>query len=210
MSATRDARVVGLLLAAGRGRRFARAPRDDKLLALWRGEVVAVRAAETLARGVTRCYAVIRPDADALAALCERAGISVIRCDRAESGMGYSLACGVAHVAWDDATDAVLVALADMPAIRPSTIARLAGEAGNPDVVVAPSYQGRRGHPVLFGRAHFSQLMGLTGDAGARDMLRANPPRLVAIDDPGVLFDIDSPDDLAAGPPANDRNEGPG
>jgi len=80
--------------------------------------------------------------------------------------------------------------------VRPSTIALIAEAlAAGPDIA-APSFQGQRGHPVGFARRHFAALSALQGDEGARSVVatHANAVTLVEIDDPGVLRDIDTPD----------------
>ena len=106
-----------------------------------------------------------------------------------------SLCCGVQATA--DA-DAWLIALADMPWIRPSTIGMLGSALAAGADIVAPSYNGERGHPVGFARRHYVALAALTGDEGARAVLRANHPtlHLVATDDAGVVRDVDTRGDL--------------
>jgi molybdenum cofactor cytidylyltransferase len=90
------------------------------------------------------------------------------------------------------------VALADMPRIRPETIARVAQVLMAGADIVAPSYQGDRGHPVAFGRKFLQELQLLTGDSGARAIVQRNQAmvKLVDGDDPGVLLDIDRRTDL--------------
>jgi molybdenum cofactor cytidylyltransferase len=72
---------------------------------------------------------------------------------------------------------------------------RLAGGAA----LVAPRYAGERGHPVGFAARFGAALAALSGDAGARDLLRAESGALefVDCDDPGVVRDVDTPADLA-------------
>src|SRR5947208_4959013 len=82
-----------------------------------------------------------------------------------------SLACGVQ--ATPDA-DGWLVALADMPWIKPSTIRTLAAALTAGADIVAPSYNGERGHPVGFARRHYAALSALTGDEGARAIVQVN------------------------------------
>jgi molybdenum cofactor cytidylyltransferase len=60
-----------------------------------------------------------------------------------------------------------------------------------------PRWRGERGHPVLFGRAHFAALEALNGDRGAASLLREHPVHWVEVEDPGILQDIDRPADLA-------------
>jgi molybdenum cofactor cytidylyltransferase len=95
---------------------------------------------------------------------------------------------------------AVIVALGDMPLVSPGTVAALCREwrAG---VIVAPvTRDGRRGHPVLFDRAFFSGLAGLSGDRGAAALLERHRGRcrFVAVEDAGIHLDADTPQALAA------------
>ena len=64
---------------------------------------------------------------------------------------------------------------------------------------MVPTYEGRRGHPVLFGANHFLALRALEGDQGARSVLTAAPGDLseVGCDHPGIFRDIDTPEDLS-------------
>jgi molybdenum cofactor cytidylyltransferase len=113
-------------------------------------------------------------------------------------GMSASLKAGIAAV--PAVCDAVLICLGDMPFIRSETFDRLADSfdpaAGK--VAIFPTFQGKRGNPVLLARALFFNIMRLSGDEGARLLLRAIPDRVgeVAVDDPGVLRDVDRPDAL--------------
>lgn len=188
------ASIVGLLLAAGHGRRFG----GDKLLQpLADGTPVAVAAAQALKAACADSIAVLRPEQDALAALLEAEGLRVVRCAAARSGMGYSLAAGVA--ASRDARG-WLVALADMPCIRVATLQAVAELIGGGAALAAPSYAGRRGHPVGFAARWRDALLALEGDEGARAILEQSRFLLHVLetDDPGVLQDVDSPADLAA------------
>ena len=188
------ARIVGLLLAAGQGRRFG----GDKLLQpLADGTPVAVAAARALKAACADSIAVLRPEQDALAALLEAEGLRVVRCAAARSGMGYSLAAGVA--ASRDARG-WLVALADMPCISVATLQAVAELIGGGAALAAPRYAGRRGHPVGFAARWRGALLALEGDEGARAILEQSRFLLHVLetDDPGVLQDVDSPADLAA------------
>jgi len=188
------ARIVGLLLAAGQGRRFG----GDKLLqALADGTPVAVAAARALKAACVDSIAVLRPEQDALASLLEAEGLRVVRCAAARSGMGHSLAAGVA--ASRDA-HGWLVALADMPCIRVATLQAVAELIVGGAALAAPSYAGRRGHPVGFAARWRDALLALEGDEGARAILQQSRFLLHVLetDDPGVLQDVDSPADLAA------------
>jgi molybdenum cofactor cytidylyltransferase len=89
-----------------------------------------------------------------------------------------------------------------MPAIPPAILPALAAALAAGAPAAAPRFEGQRGHPVLFSAALFPQLKALTGDQGARDVLRAFGDRLALVetDDPGVLVDVDTPDQLGGNP----------
>ena len=188
------ARIVGLLLAAGQGRRFG----ADKLMQpLADGTPVAVAAAWALKAACPESIAVLRPEQDELAGWLAAEGLTVIRAVAAHGGMGHSLAAGVAA---SPDVDGWLVALADMPCIQADTLRAVADAIATGAVLAAPTYAGRRGHPVGFAARWRDALMVLEGDEGARSIIRRNAGLLLAIetDDPGVLQDVDTPADLAA------------
>jgi molybdenum cofactor cytidylyltransferase len=196
-------RIVGIVLAAGRGSRFG----GDKLLAplvtpvpgVPAGTPVGIASAIHAGQALAEVIVVLRPgDAD-LAAGMRAAGLATIECANADEGMGATLACGVAAAR---EADGWVVALADMPWILPSTIASVAAALATGADIVAPAYRGKRGHPVGFARRHRDALLATSGDAGARELIATSRETitLLAIDDPGVLRDVDVPGDLALGP----------
>jgi gluconokinase len=198
--------ITGLLLAAGLGRRYDPSGAALKLLApapgaargdakLASGTPLAVAAWRNLRSVLDDVLVVLRPAGDDpnqqwLRELLRSEGAATVTCADAALGMGHTLACGVAArpqaAGW-------LVALADMPALAPATIATVAACIVAGDAAAAPMHDGQRGHPVGFGRACHAELLALTGDSGARSVLSAHPPRLVPVDDPGCLLDIDRP-----------------
>lgn len=187
--------AVGILLAAGRGRRFDPGGVRNKLLQpLAAGEPVVVTSARTLLATLARVIAVVPPRdggvADALRAL----GCDVTPCAAADSGMAASLVHAIRHSL--PQADAWLVALGDMPYVAPATLRALldALEAGA-DLAV-PVFEGRRGNPVAFGAVHLPALLALRGEHGARALLKSAPVAEVAVNDPGILRDIDTPADL--------------
>ena len=110
--------------------------------------------------------------------------------------MGASLACAVRA---SDKVDAWLIALADMPFIRPSSIEAVRDALIGGAPLVAPYFHARRGHPVGISARYRSELEALTGDEGAKKLLSRHADQLVKIPvgDPGVIRDIDKPTDLA-------------
>jgi molybdenum cofactor cytidylyltransferase len=184
--------IVGLLLAAGSASRFG----SDKLShSLPHGVAIAVQAARHLRPQVSRVVAVVKPGTLELCRKLSAEGCEVVVCENAAEGMGASLACAARSAG---PADGYLVALGDMPFVRPSSIAavRDALAAGAP--LAAPFWRGRRGHPVGIAGRFFEELLALRGDEGAKALLGAGH-RLVkiAVGDPGVIRDIDTPADLA-------------
>lgn len=185
-------RVVGILLAAGASRRFG----SHKLFApLADGAPLAMASARCLVGVLAESIAVVRPEDVKLAALLKGQGLSIVECAQAEQGMGYSLAAGIAATR---TADAWLIMLADMPYIQESTIRRLAKLLDSGVDLIAPFYQGQRGHPVGFAAKFGPELLALHGDAGAREILSRHAALLKSldVDDPGILADVDTPADV--------------
>lgn len=184
--------VVGILLAAGTGSRFG----SDKLRhPLPHGVVIAVQAARHLRAAVDRVVAVVRPGAEETAEALRGEGCEVTVCSLAAEGMGASLAWAVQQAG--DASG-YLIALADMPFIRPSSISAVRDALDEGAALAAPYFRARRGHPVGIAGRYASELRALAGDEGARQLLDRDNSLLVKVPvgDPGVIRDIDSPGDL--------------
>lgn len=193
-------KVVGILLAAGFSTRFG----ANKLLAPLpsgaphAGVPVAVASARNLAEVLPEPLAVVRPRAQKLAQLLRESGCTTVVCRTAAQGMGASLAAGV-RAAGD--ADAWVVALADMPFVRTETIRRIALALREGAAIAAPACAGERGHPVGLASRFRDELLALTGDEGARQILAAHADciQLYETGDRGILRDIDVPEDLASG-----------
>lgn len=190
--------VTGVLLAAGRGTRYDRSGREDKLLADAAGLPVVVRACRALRTVVETVLVVVRDDlrGSAVAGALSGEDARVLRCADAGLGMGHSLALAAATLLEEDASRAMVVALGDMPGVAPDTVRRLVAALPGPTGIVAPWHRDTRGHPVLFGAAHLPALARCEGDRGAAALLARHPVTRVDVDDPGVLQDVDSPADL--------------
>jgi molybdenum cofactor cytidylyltransferase len=185
---------TGILLAAGRGRRFDPEGRRNKLLQrLPGGDVVAVASARRLLGCVERVVAVVPPGdggvADALRAL----GCDVTACPDADTGMGASLVHAIIH---SMPADGWIVALGDMPFVQDATLRRLREALEQGAGIAVPVTAGRRGNPVAFGGRHLDVLLALGGDQGARRLLASHPVTEIEVLDPGIFQDIDSPSDL--------------
>lgn len=196
-------RPVVVVLAAGQGSRFQGLGHK---LAQPLGEVGSVLQATVQAAQASglELLVVLRPDLRPLLAgrIAPEALLSLpAQATRAPEppvegeplpGMGDSIAAGVMarpHArGW-------LVLPGDMPLVRPDTLAAVAAGLEHLPIAYA-QHAGRRGHPVAFGSALYSELSRLRGDTGARRLIARYPAQAVEVDDPGVLIDLDTEDDL--------------
>jgi molybdenum cofactor cytidylyltransferase len=185
---------VGILLAAGRGRRFDPTGQRNKLLQrLPDGELVVVASARHLLSVLPRVVAVVPPDDGGVAGELRALGCEVTVCEAADTGMAASLVHAIAHAM---TAPGWVVALGDMPFVAPATIAALADALSGGAGIAAPVLDGHRGNPVGFAAQHLDELLALEGDQGARGIVKRHPVTEVPVDDPGIFRDVDTPSDL--------------
>lgn len=188
--------VVGLLVAAGRGRRFDPTGARSKLEARLDGEMVAVRTARALLAGCDRVIAAVRPESDSLSAALRQAGCEIAPVG-GDEGMGNSIACGARAALLHEDLRLLLVQPADMPWLAGASVRQVAqAVAQDGQVIVLPTFGGQDGHPVRFDRRIVPALAQLSGERGARHLLRRHPPLRIPLDDAGVVRDLDTPADL--------------
>ncbi|OJT51656.1 nucleotidyltransferase family protein [Pseudomonas moraviensis] len=189
--------IALIVLAAGEGKRFRQIAGSDKdkLLADCTGRDGAVRSVieqvlVNLPASLDKRVLVTTEARPQAMRMAQAYGCDVVSIE--STGMGDSIAAGVA--ACPDA-DGWLIVLGDMPFILLSSIERVLA-AMSDDAVSVPVLGGEFGHPVGFGRSFGGQLQALTGDRGARPLFAQGRVVEVAVDDPGVLWDIDVPESL--------------
>ncbi len=181
-------KFAAIVLAAGSATRFG----GDKLSAMLGGEPLirhAIRAAR--AAPVERVIVVARSGLD----IGEwEGGPPVERIELASNALSISLRAGIAAV---HGMDGVFVFLGDMPRVPHQIASHLAAILGE-SYAAMPRYKGKPGHPVLLSASSFADVERLTGDAGAGKLLKARGDIAFAdCDNPGVMLDIDRPEDLA-------------
>ncbi|NRF70892.1 nucleotidyltransferase family protein [Aquincola sp. S2] len=187
---------VIVVLAAGRGSRFR--GRDHKLVqSLGSQSVLGRTIAQAITSGLPVVVVTTAPLAGESSRWVARRDVIVlpeVGAGPAGLGMGYSIAAGVA--ARPDAPG-WLVLPGDMPMVTPASLQAVAAALDQHPVVFA-QHRGRRGHPVGFSAELFSDLVQLSGDEGARRVVARYPSIGLELEDPGVLIDVDTEDDLAA------------
>jgi nicotine blue oxidoreductase len=192
----REDQVTGLLLAAGGGRRLGGRP---KALLEHRGRPLVEYAVGVLrAAGCTRVHVVLGARADAVRERARLDGCVLVDNPEWEHGMGSSLRAGLGSLAGTGAR-AALVSLVDQPGIGPRAVARVLAAYQNDTSLVSAAYDGVRGHPVLFGAAHWAGVAAsATGDRGARAYLKEHEAAITLVEcgDVAEPYDIDTEDDL--------------
>lgn len=192
-----------VVLAAGRGTRFhGDGHKLAQRLDIQAESAPATVLARTLGHAVESGLRVVVVTSLALAPLVRQlmAECDVVVLPEQDSqgrlsavGMGYSIAAGVS--ATGDA-DGWLIVPADMPILRPASMLAVASAIKQYPVAYA-QYRGHRGHPVGFSVELYSELIDLRGDEGARRVVARYPSQAIEVDDPGVLVDVDTVEDLA-------------
>ena len=196
--------IVGVLLAAGRSSRFGTA---QKLVAAFGDRTVVRSSAETLLSSpVDRVIVVLGSDADAVRSAVAGLPVTFAINEQFADGISGSLRVGVrAAMSLGDDIAAVVLALGDQPTVSEritrEVIARFLSGSGEkkPPLIVAARYAGERGHPVLFARAVFPELLTVSGDHGAREVIARDATRVAYVDVVGSPpADVDTPADLEA------------
>ena len=181
--------VAGLVLAAGGGTRFGASP---KQLADFHGRPLlewAVRAQCDVAE-LSRVVVVLGSHFSEVRARVDFGRAETVVCDEWESGQAWSLRRGVGFLSSAGDVSKVIVTLGDAPLVTPEVIRMFAGQPPRARAV----YGGRPGHPVVLGPEEITALTSLTGDEGARGLLRGGSQVEV-----GHLCsgrDVDTPEDL--------------
>ncbi|MGC6370324.1 nucleotidyltransferase family protein [Pseudomonas sp. K2I15] len=186
--------ITAIILAAGQGSRFRAeaGANKDKLLAPCVGRdgitrPVIEQVLVNLPLAVARRWLVTSPDRTEVIRLAKEHGCEVLLLR--SPGMGDSIAAAVAasgpSAGW-------LVVLGDMPFTLPASIEQVISRLEE-DGISVPVHAGQYGHPVGFGRLFGPALMALTGDRGAKPLFAQATVQEVAVDDPGVVWDVDVP-----------------
>ena len=186
--------VAALILAAGASRRYGS---RNKLTERFAGKALVAHSVDAaLEAGLGPVHVVTGCEPDAVRDALSGRNISFVHHAAYEQGMGSSLAAGVRSFG---EFDGLSIMLGDMPAIRATHVRGVVEAFANhyaqdgAETICVASFEGRRGHPVVFGQAHQAALARLAGDQGAKTLLEAAADRVieVSMSDDGILRDID-------------------
>lgn len=180
-----------VILAAGASQRFGA---SNKLFAtLPNGRSVIEHCISIYLELFKVVYVVVRPEN--AHKLPNNDAVIVINNHQADNGMSSSITVAVEQTT---TVKGWLFCLADMPYVAEETVSSIMQNASESKIVM-PMHKGRQGHPVMFGSAYKTVLMTLTGDNGARSVIKQAPQDkrvMLRVDDPGILWDIDTPADI--------------
>jgi molybdenum cofactor cytidylyltransferase len=189
-----DRRIEGIVLAAGESRRMG----HPKPLLKINGRTFIEHIAETMLAVLPRLVIVVGAHRDRVQAAVPRDDrIVVVENPHYSRGQLSSLKVGLDAIRPEAA--GALVHLGDHPIVRAATFRAIVDaydRMGKP--IVIARHDGRRGHPLIFDRAIFGELVAAPEVEGARHVVNADPSRVVYVDldDPGINFDLDTPADL--------------
>jgi molybdenum cofactor cytidylyltransferase len=184
--------IDGIVLAAGASKRMG----EPKPLLQVDGMTFLERAVHVLRAGGCRYVLAVVNDDDWIERLADVSGAAVLINDAPDSEQIDSLQLGIANLSED--CDGVLVLPVDFPNVQKETVAKLIQTFEERNAtIVNPSCDGEPGHPVIFSRRVFAELLGPDLPDGARSVIAAHmrDTFLVPVDDRGVLIDVDTPED---------------
>lgn len=196
-AAIKAPRIAAVVLAAGQARRMG----ANKLLAEVAGQPMVARVVDQVrAAQVGPVVVVTGHEADKVRAALAGKRVTFVHNPNYADGLSTSLAAGISALPED--IDGSIVCLGDMPNVTTAHVNKLIA-AFNPlegRAICVPAFGGKRGNPVLWAKEFFPAMRQVAGDTGAKHLIGEHADQLceVAIEDAGVLLDIDTPEALAA------------
>lgn len=190
-------RIAAIILAAGRSQRMGE---QNKLLSSVKGVPMVVRVANAArASEVESITVVCGHEAEQVQEVLTGRNLQFCYNSDYASGIASSVKCGLAHIPED--VDGAIILLGDMPFVTKQQINELIAEF-DPDLerdIVTPVREGRRGNPVLWSKRYFPLIQELTGDTGARGIIKEYAGNVweVPMSDDAIFADIDTAEELS-------------
>ena len=182
--------MSSILLAAGESKRMGK---PKELMPFGQSSIVEQTIDNLLGSAVNEVIVVIGHRAEEVIRLIATRPVKLAVNPNYKQGMSTSIIAGLNLV--DSQAQAVMLALGDQPAIDSQTINRLIKAFYTHDKGIAiPTYQGRRGHPIIFAVKYKEKLLELKGDIGGRQIVKDHPDDIleVAVNSESILTDIDT------------------
>lgn len=189
--------ISAILLAAGKSTRMGK---PKQLMPFGESTILEQAVDNFLGSGVSEVIVVIGHKAEEVREILAAKPVKLVVNPDYEQGMSTSIIAGLKRV--DNQAKAVTLALGDQPLIDSQTINKLIDEFDKSSKgIVIPTYQGKRGHPVIFDMKYKGELLKIRGDIGGREIIREHPDDVleVAVRSEGVCIDIDTADSYSSG-----------
>ncbi|NLC76659.1 MAG: molybdenum cofactor cytidylyltransferase [Clostridia bacterium] len=187
--------IATVILAAGQASRMG----SLKQLMPWGNKTILGRTVEIFQQaGAEPIFVIVGNQASEIKKKLGDLDVIWVHNPDFEQGMSSSIHAGIRALSQE--TEAVLLALGDLPLLSADTVNKMVNtfRQGRHRILV-PCYQGKTGHPVIFAKELFPKLLELRGDQGARRLIRENEEQVcyLEVDDPGICLDIDDPQTYA-------------
>jgi molybdenum cofactor cytidylyltransferase len=193
----RAAKIAAIVLAAGKSSRMG----ANKLLMPIKSVPMIARTVDAIVESPARPIICVTGNAnDMVEAVLAKRDVSFVHNPNFADGLSTSLRAGIAALPSD--VDGAIVCLGDMPAVGPAAIAKMiaAFDPAEGRAIIVPTYQGKRGNPVLFARTYFPEIAAVHGDVGAKPVITEHDDEVyeIEMEDASVLADADTPAAFAA------------
>jgi molybdenum cofactor cytidylyltransferase len=186
--------IVSVILSAGESSRMGR----PKALLPIDGQTFIERIVGALgAGGIERVIVVLGFNASELRGKIAHLPVEIVVNPDYKQGQLSSLQAAIRYLAADKNCDGMMVHLVDHPYVEPRLVREMLGQFGlTKKLIVVPRHQGKRGHPVIFARELFSELLAAPLDQGAKAVVNAHRAETLEIDteEVGITLDIDTPE----------------
>ena len=188
--------ISAILLAAGQSKRMGEL---KQLMPFGQSTIVRQAVDNLLGSAVVEVIVVVGYRAEDVTKAIAAKPIRIVMNPDYEQGMSTSIIAGLNLV--HGGVQAVMLAMGDQPLVNSETMNILIEEFCNHDKGIAvPTYQGRRGHPIIFAIKYKNKLLKLKGDVGGRQIIKDHPDDVleVAVDSESIVADFDTTDDYQA------------
>jgi molybdenum cofactor cytidylyltransferase len=191
----RGCEVAAIVLAAGRSSRMG--PHNKLLQPIDGSTIIARVAGAAIASGANPVIVVTGFEADRVEEAISGLDVTFVNNPNFDEGMSGSIKAGLSVL--PARSDGAMILLGDMPDVEARDLKLLMGAFAGREAICIPARGGRRGNPVLWGASYFAEMMRLSGDVGAKQLIAKHQAHVteVPVVSDGIFADVDTPADLA-------------